>query len=207
MHVSKKGDRRVAVSGASKALVSPRQEHQESRSRACLDGSRNVDDGGSERNRFRRHGSRSVKQNVPFANRLPQIDRQELQGHIQVFLAEKYFEGCGGLEVTEEIKVTIAAWACLLLLHRDTNYYPRLITILVYPNAYIARNLEHKGGGVVEEEEAVRIGEAWMDGVAVISWDDVCRSAVGVETSPTLCFTSLPICSISRTAWPMEPRG
>ena len=76
--------------------------------------------------------------------------------------------------------MTIAAWACLLLLHRDTNYYPRLITILVYPNAYIARNLEHKGGGVVEEEEAVRIGEAWMDGVAVISWDDVCRSAVGV---------------------------
>ena len=81
--------------------------------------------------------------------------------------------------MTEEIKVTIAAWACLLLLHRDTNYYPRLITILVYPNAYIARNLEHKGGGLVEEEDVVRIGEAWMDGVAVISWEDVCRDAAG----------------------------
>ncbi len=116
-----------------------------------------------------------IKQKVPIYNRLPRADQEELQGHIHVFLEEKYFEGCGGLELTEEIKVTIAAWACLLLLHRKTNYYPRLITILVYPNAYVARSLEPKGGGVVEEGESVRLGEAWMGGVAVISWDDVCR--------------------------------
>src|SRR5271166_5850875 len=56
-----------------------------------------------------------IKKNVPVFNRLPHADQRELQGHIQVFLAEKYFEGCGGLELTEEIKVTIAAQACLLL--------------------------------------------------------------------------------------------
>jgi MtfA peptidase len=118
-----------------------------------------------------------IEQKVPIYNRLPHADQEELQGHIQVFLDEKYFEGCGGLELTEEMKVAIAAQACLLLLHRETDYYPRLITILVYPNAYVAKNLEQKGGGVVEEGESIRLGEAWMGGVAVISWEDVCRGA------------------------------
>jgi MtfA peptidase len=118
-----------------------------------------------------------IETNVPIYSRLPPADQAELQGHIQVFLNEKHFEGCGGLELTEEMKVTIAAQACLLLLHRETDYYPRLITILVYPNAYVARNQEHMGGGVVEESETVRLGEAWMGGVAVISWEDARRGA------------------------------
>jgi MtfA peptidase len=118
-----------------------------------------------------------IKKNVPIYNRLPQADREELQGHIQIFLDEKYFEGCGGLELTDEIKVTIAAQACLLLLHRETDYYPRLITILVYPNAYVAKIIEPMGGGIVLESEMVRLGEAWNSGVAVLSWDDVSRGA------------------------------
>src|SRR5215212_1322167 len=79
-----------------------------------------------------------LQKNVPVYNRLSEADRRELQGHIHVFLAEKHFEGCGGLTLTDEIRVTIAAQACLLLLHRETGYYPRLITILVYPHAYVA---------------------------------------------------------------------
>ena len=87
------------------------------------------------------------------------------------------FEGCGGLELTDEIKVTIAAQACLLLLHRETDYYPRLITILVYPHAYVAKSIEPIGGGVVLEGETARLGEAWKDGVVVLSWDDVRQGA------------------------------
>src|SRR5208283_253918 len=90
---------------------------------------------------------------------------------------EKYYEGCAGLELNEEIKVTIAAQACLLLLHRKTNYYSRLITILVYPHAYVARSVELIGGGVVQEGETARLGEAWKDGVVVLSWEDVRRGA------------------------------
>ena len=118
-----------------------------------------------------------IKKNVPFYYRLPQADQRELQGHIQVFLAEKHFEGCGGLELTDEIKVTIAAQACLLLLHRETDYYPRLITILVYPHAYVAKSVEPIGRGVVLEGETTRLGEAWKEGVVVLSWDDVRRGA------------------------------
>ena len=79
-----------------------------------------------------------LEQNVPLYGRLPEDDRTELHGLIQVFLAEKVFEGCGGLEITDEIRVTIAAQACMLLLHRDTDVYPELITILVYPTAYVS---------------------------------------------------------------------
>ena len=148
-----------------------------------------------------------IKQNVAIYDRLPQADQRELQGHIQVFLAEKDFEGCGGLELTDEIKVTIAAQACLLLLHRETDYYPRLITILVYPHAYVARSVEPIGGGVVLEGETARLGEAWKDGVVVLSWDDVRQGRRTSMTGITLCCTSSPISSISRTAWPTEPRS
>ncbi len=57
-----------------------------------------------------------IAKNLPMFKRLTEADRRELQGHVQVFLAEKYFEGCGGLSLTDEIKVTIAAQACMLLL-------------------------------------------------------------------------------------------
>ena len=118
-----------------------------------------------------------IHKNVPIYDRLPEADQRELQGHLQVFLAEKFFEGSAGLELTEEIKVTIAAQACLLLLHRKTDYYPRLITILVYPHAYVAKSVEPIGGGVVQEGETARLGEAWKGGVVVLSWDDVRRGA------------------------------
>jgi Mlc titration factor MtfA (ptsG expression regulator) len=61
----------------------------------------------------------------------------------------------------------------MLLLHRDTDYYPRLITILVYPTAYFANATEPIGGGLVLHGEEVRLGEAWKSGVVVLSWDDV----------------------------------
>ena len=86
-----------------------------------------------------------INRNFPIFRRLPRADQIELLGHVQVFLAEKHFEGCGGLELTDEIRVTVAAQACLLLLHRKTDYYPQLTSILVYPrNAAPCR--QHLGG-------------------------------------------------------------
>src|ERR1700694_1608950 len=100
----------------------------------------------------------TIERNVPFFRRLSASDQAELLGHIRVFLAEKRFEGCGGLELTDEIRVTIAAQACLLLLHRETDYYPRLTSILVYPTGYTAHGERHVGGGIWEEAEDDRLG-------------------------------------------------
>lgn len=127
-----------------------------------------------------------IERNVRFYACLPEADRHELEGLVQIFLAEKTFEGCGGLELTDEIKVTIAAQACLLLLHRQTDIYPRLVTILVYPSAYVARSIKPIGGPVVLEGESARLGESWTTGVVVLSWDDVQAGASDIHDGQNL---------------------
>jgi len=96
---------------------------------------------------------------APFFDRLPPNDQKELFGHLQVFLEEKRFEGCAGLQVTDEMRVTIATQACLLLLHRKTDYYPRLLTILIYPSGYVVDEQRHVEGNIWEEGRAGRLGE------------------------------------------------
>src|SRR4051812_43293760 len=100
-----------------------------------------------------------LERKLPYYKCLPPEDRRELEGHIQVFLAEKYFEGCAGLEMKDEIRVLIAAQACILLLHRDTDYYPGLRTVLVYPESYLARDRAIGPAGVVTEGQVWRRGE------------------------------------------------
>jgi Mlc titration factor MtfA (ptsG expression regulator) len=112
-----------------------------------------------------------IERNVPYYRTLNPQDRRELHGHIQVFLAEKHFEGCGGLEITDEIRVTIAAQACILLLHRDTDYYAGLRTILVYPDTYVAEVGRRVPGGISIEGREVRLGESWVAGAIVLSWE------------------------------------
>jgi Mlc titration factor MtfA (ptsG expression regulator) len=115
---------------------------------------------------------RIIERNVPFFRRLSTDDQAELLGHIQVFLAEKRFEGCAGLELTDEIRVTIAAQACLLLLHRKTDYFPRLLTILVYPSTYLAEEKRPIEGPIWEEGTTHRQGEtARTMGSMVLAWD------------------------------------
>lgn len=114
-----------------------------------------------------------VARQFPLFTRLSAEDQAELLGHIQVFLAEKTFEGCGGLEITDEIRLTIAAQACLLLLHREPHYYPRLVSILVYPHAYVAQAKERLPGGIVREAPSGRLGESWVEDIVVLAWDAV----------------------------------
>ena len=106
-----------------------------------------------------------LRQNLPIYLKLTANDQRELHGHILVFLEEKTFEGCGGLEIDDEIRVTIAAQACLLLLHRKPAYYPTLRTILVYPSSYLAKNPYD------ENSQAHRLGESWQYGPVVLAWD------------------------------------
>ena len=129
-----------------------------------------------------------VERNVGHYGRLPEADKKELQRHILIFVAEKRFEGCGGLEVTDEIRVTVAAQACILLLHRRTDYYPHLRTILVYPEAYLGQGVKHIGGGVVLEAQDVRLGESWHRGSVVLSWDNVRRGAADIHDGQNVVF-------------------
>jgi Mlc titration factor MtfA (ptsG expression regulator) len=113
-----------------------------------------------------------IGRNVPYVTRLEAGDRRELEELALVFMAEKRFEGCGGLSITDEMRVTIATQACILLLHRETDVYPDLETILVYPHPYRARE-QRTVGQVVLESEGARLGESWERGVVVLAWDHV----------------------------------
>ncbi len=127
-----------------------------------------------------------LAKNVKIYPRLPASLREELHGHIQVFLHEKNFEGCGGLELTDEIKVTIAAQACLLLLNRKTNYYPRLSSIVIYPSTYIVKNDKDEDGMIISEE--LRLGESWRTGAVVLAWDDVLSGALNPSDGANVVF-------------------
>jgi MtfA peptidase len=122
-----------------------------------------------------------IEKNVPYVARLPPPDRDELMGHVQVFLAEKHFEGCGGLELTDEVRVTIAAQACILLLHRETDDYPNLVSILVYPTAYLVPGGRRGADGVVTEDPEARLGESWARDVVVLAWDSVLSGAADIH--------------------------
>jgi Mlc titration factor MtfA (ptsG expression regulator) len=115
-------------------------------------------------------------------------EQAELCGHIQVFLAEKRFEGCGGLEVTDEIRVTIAALACVLLLHRDTDYFPLMRSVLVYPQHFFTELTTESDDGIVCEEIADREGESWHRGPVVLSWEDVEHDAAAPDDGVNVVF-------------------
>jgi Mlc titration factor MtfA (ptsG expression regulator) len=122
-----------------------------------------------------------IERNVPYVAHLPREDREALAGHVQVFLAEKRFEGCGGLEITDEVRVTIAAQACILLLHLQTDYYPNLVSILVYPTTYVVRGGHRTPQGLVAEGPEARLGESWARDVVVLAWDSVLSGAADIH--------------------------
>lgn len=121
-----------------------------------------------------------LEHNVPIYRHLPYSLRAELHGDIQIFLAEKRFEGCGGLDITDEIKVTIAGQACMLLLNRKSGYYQKLSSILVYPGAYVTKKLTSLGRQYIEEQ-AVHAGESWPSGAVVLAWDHVKQGAMDLR--------------------------
>jgi MtfA peptidase len=122
----------------------------------------------------------------PLYSRLSSADRREMDGSIQVFLAEKRFEGCDGQEITDEVRVLIAAQACLLLLHRDTECYPRLHSILVYPSSYVAKAWHQEAAGTVFEGYQARGGESWRHGTVVLAWDGAFAGAVELNKDRNL---------------------
>lgn len=116
-----------------------------------------------------------VEQYVPVYPRLTPLERQQLRGLIQVFLAEKQFIGCGGLAVTLEMRVAIAAIACLLLLNGRESYFSRLRSILVYPDVYVVQETKATAPYIVEERQVARLGESWSRDQVVLAWAQIQR--------------------------------
>jgi MtfA peptidase len=133
-----------------------------------------------------KHQRAIVEGAVPLIRKLPTALRGKLEGKINLFLDQVEFVGCIGLDVTEEMRLSIAAQACLLVVNTDT-WYDNLHTILMYPGAFKSRTTEHHGY-VVTERETVRVGESWSRGPVVLSWADAKRGALDDEDGHNVVF-------------------
>jgi len=100
-------------------------------------------------------------------------ERSRLRERVAVFLAEKRFEGCGGMEITDEVRLAVASQAGLVALGFAEECFDSLRSVLVYPGDYVVpRSTPLGGGGELEWREA-RLGETWGGGSMVLSWPRV----------------------------------
>ncbi|MFZ6754384.1 zinc-dependent peptidase [Undibacterium sp. Dicai25W] len=117
--------------------------------------------------------SKILRKNLPEYSKMPTDLQMQLKRRIRQFLFQKTFVGCGGLIITDEIKVTIAGRACMLLLNRSSEVYPKLTHILVYPSAFVAPRTQMLNGGVVTHTNQGLSGESWSDGRVILAWDQI----------------------------------
>ena len=128
-----------------------------------------------------------LRRRVPYVRSLPADLQLQLKKHIQVFLAEKPFIGCAGLTVTDEMRGTIAAQACLLLLNRRRpGYYPNLRQILVYLGAFLVQRVHTDGAGVLQDQRHALAGESWSQGQVILSWEDSLQGAAVTDDGHNL---------------------
>ncbi|MFN7022124.1 MAG: zinc-dependent peptidase [Phycisphaerales bacterium] len=122
--------------------------------------------------------SRTLASNLAFWSRLTDAERDRLVKFARIIIREKNWEGCAGLELTDEIRLVIAAQAALLLLGQDLDpltdaVFPNVRTVLVYPSGFVAPTARQGPGGVMTEGHS-NLGEAHYMGQSggpiIVSW-------------------------------------
>ncbi|MFT3926705.1 MAG: zinc-dependent peptidase [Myxococcales bacterium] len=120
-----------------------------------------------------------LERNVAHYRRLDADEQQRLRDLVQVFVAEKHWEGCGGLELSEDMKFTIAAQACILILELPHRLYENVESIFVYPSAVLRPEQEQgvftRSRNLVASGPIALLGEAHVRGPVVLAWDRVLR--------------------------------
>ena len=136
---------------------------------------------------FPEHWRRMIEVRVPMFSRLSVEDQQELLGHTRVLLEEKHFEGAGGFLMRDEVRLTIAGQAAMLLLRRDTDYFPRLKSIIVYATGYVSSEPTSDASGIWTEGDESLLGHTQRDLRAIVlSWDDVRAGAADPDDGSNL---------------------
>ena len=151
-----------------------------------------------------------LEKNVPHYRYLSPAEQAKLRDDLRIFVAEKNWEGCGGLTVTDEMKVTIAAQACLMALGLEGEPFRNVLSILIYPSGYaVPEERWYEGWSIAGESD--RLGEAWYRGPVILSWAEVAPRLRAIRArAATWCGTNSPTrstCSIAaptaRRPWPI----
>jgi Mlc titration factor MtfA (ptsG expression regulator) len=133
----------------------------------------------------------AIEANVAHWCWLDDDERGHLEELVQVFIAEKNWEGAGGLEMTPEIQATVAADACLLILSLEHEFYRGVESIVVYPTAVRPPPRQLGTFEVVTSPMEVtvpRLGEAWKGGPLILAWDAVLRGARNAKDGVNVVF-------------------
>jgi hypothetical protein len=109
---------------------------------------------------------------IPAVARFDKNERHRLWELASRFLHDKRINGTQGLVVTDEMRVHIAAQACLLILNLGLDYFSGWREVIVYPGTFVVEHEEHDEDGIVHEERREQEGEAWEHGPVILSWAD-----------------------------------
>lgn len=118
-----------------------------------------------------------IERDVALWHAVPADLRPRLEDDIRLFIAERYWEPCGGIELDAPMCAVVAAQACLLTLGRSVDVFGHVRSVLIYPDRYWAPDTWEDEAGIVTEEYDEREGEAWEWGTVVLSWREALADA------------------------------
>lgn len=121
----------------------------------------------------------TVHRLVPIVQRLPDHLHPRLEGKINLFLDQITFRGQNGVEVSEDMKLSIAAQACLLIVNSSV-WYETLRNVLIYPSAFLTHRDTHDGY-LVHENKSATLGESWARGPVILSWDHALQGGLRAQ--------------------------
>jgi len=130
---------------------------------------------------FPEHWLAILRRHLPIYDAMPQTMQQRLRELVQLFIADKRFVGCAGQVIDDEVRVTIAAQACLLVLNRPGPHFRQLRSVLVYPSTFIAVHEVSDELGLVSTSRSHLLGESWDHGQVVLAWDNVLEGVLNLD--------------------------
>lgn len=122
---------------------------------------------------------RTILDRYPFLAALSEDEAARLRESVALFLHAKAIHGAGGLEVRDEIRLAIAAQACILVLNLDPDYYRGWVEVIVYPDEFVATYEYVDEDGVAHTVSEPMSGESWLQGPVILSWADVGEAGYG----------------------------
>ena len=116
---------------------------------------------------------------LPFLRGLATEELARLRELSLLFLSDKEMHAAGGLELSDEMRLSIAVQACLPVLNLGLEWYQGWIGVIVYPGEFRVHKEEADAHGVVHSIDADLSGEAWPGGPVVLSWRDANSAQAG----------------------------
>ncbi len=143
------------------------------------------------RDPFRDHWRQLLSNRLGWWSTLDESEQLRMEDLIRVFLADKTIEGVVGFTPDEEVRLLIAAQACLLILGLDYRFYDDVAAIVVSPGVVVQRGSRRLDGGVVSDDHPTLAGQAMLHGPVLLVWDRVANDARHPERGHNVVFHEL----------------